>query len=186
MRCFAPGCEDADAGTGVCEAHRLEEVRAHVADALITEIILEDRRREALDQTLDARVSKLMDDVRPWTPPVEPLDPSLWSSADGSAYGLAVLSRACNAIRTAPGGLRNETVAREAYTVGGFVGGGEIAREHALREVCAASQAVGGADRAQMTDTAKRALAAGESEPLRAPSKPLTRLTKIKPRRRAA
>lgn len=81
-------------------------------------------------------------------------------------YGRKVLERACAEIRALQPGLRNMEIVRIAYTVGGFVGGGEIVEDDARLEVEEAAREVGGRDAAQMVDSARRALLAGAAEPL--------------------
>lgn len=95
---------------------------------------------------------------------------SSWETG-GSPYGLAVLNRAADDIRALRPGGRNMEIARIAYRVGGFVGGAELDRVVATQEVVSAARDVGGVDAAQMVDTARRALAAGEERPLNAPER---------------
>ena len=82
-------------------------------------------------------------------------------------YGGKVLERASAEIRALQPGSRNMEIARIAYTVGGFVGGGEIGEDEARLELEAAAREVGKDEGSIMADTARRALLAGAKEPIR-------------------
>ena len=52
---------------------------------------------------------------------------------NGTPYGLAALSKACENIRSAMDGTKHEVINREAYSIGGLVSGGELIESDAFR-----------------------------------------------------
>jgi hypothetical protein len=66
------------------------------------------------------------DDVEPHTPREHASDP---------AYGLGALRDACEQIRAAPIGTRDDTLNREGFGIGRLVGGGELLEATARREL---------------------------------------------------
>jgi Bifunctional DNA primase/polymerase, N-terminal len=79
-----------------------------------------------------------------------------------SRYGRAILERCLREVRTASEGQRNDALARWAFTVGQWVGGGEIDPNGVDRLLI---DACGDPDRRKTADTARRQLRAGLDYP---------------------
>jgi hypothetical protein len=64
----------------------------------------------------------------------------------GSRYGAAALDRACAAITSAPCGSQEETLNKEAYSIGSLVAGGVIERSAALTALLSAARSMASYD----------------------------------------
>lgn len=89
-------------------------------------------------------------------------------SGDGSAYGLAVLSRELDRLRAARKGARNHTLNRAAFAVARVVAGGELL-ESAARSALLSAAAIAGLTEHESQLTIDSAFAAGSRRPRSAP-----------------
>jgi hypothetical protein len=86
-------------------------------------------------------------------------------------YGAAALDRACSAISGAPCGDQELTLNREAYSIGGLVGGGVLERSTALNRITDAALSMPSYDsrrpwmRLQVVEKVNRAFAQGQQKP---------------------
>lgn len=87
--------------------------------------------------------------------------------ASTARYVNAALERACESIRSAPEGTRNDTLNREVYSVSGLVG---LDREHAQRELEAAAHDAG-LQPDEIAKTLSSAMTAGALAPREVPAR---------------
>lgn len=90
-------------------------------------------------------------------------------------YATVALERACDEVRSAPKGTRNDTINREAYSIGTLVGAGLVRHDDAEARLLEAMRAGGwdtGAIRTLHTVTLRRALNDGARNPRVIPDLP--------------
>ena len=93
--------------------------------------------------------------------------PSRPFAGETTVYAKTALERACAAIRSAPNGEQEATLNRESYSIGGLVGGGDLALETATAALLAAAKAMPAYREAWkgLEEKVRRAIADGAREP---------------------
>ena len=79
-------------------------------------------------------------------------------------YGLAALDSACNDVRSAPSGARNDTLNRNAFSIGQLVGAGALSEGLAVAGLIDAAQSAGLSDK-EAADVVRRAVSDGANKP---------------------
>jgi hypothetical protein len=90
--------------------------------------------------------------------------PPAWSQKDVRARLETALSRWCLEVATAPDGLKQDTLHRRSYTIGGLVGSGQV-QEHEAIERLERAGLESGLDAGRVRSTVKRSLERGSREP---------------------
>jgi len=88
-----------------------------------------------------------------------------------TAYGKAALENACDELRNAIEGTRNETLNKKAFSIGCLVAGTEIAEQDALQALTDAALS-SGLGRRETEKTINSGFSAGKKHPKSAPDKP--------------
>lgn len=102
--------------------------------------------------------------------------PQLSEAELGDRYATAALERACDEVRTAPKGTRNDTLNREAYGLGQLVGSGVLRHSDTEARLLDAMRAGGwdaNAVRTLHSTTLRRALNDGTRNPRVIPNRPV-------------
>jgi hypothetical protein len=90
--------------------------------------------------------------------------PPAWGQKDVRARLETALSKWCLEVATAPDGLKQDTLHRRAYTIGGLVGSGQV-QEHDALERLERAGLESGLDVARVRSTVRRSLERGSREP---------------------
>ena len=93
-----------------------------------------------------------------------PRPPRTASTGAPTAYGAAALSSAASRVSSAPAGVRNDTLNREAHSLGQLIAGGELEEAEAVAVLSDAANAAGLPD-AEARKTIASGIAAGKTTP---------------------
>jgi hypothetical protein len=156
--CGVPGCSRPGFWHGCCSLHHWEAFHAYGAG-----VLREIRRDLAIEDWYAARRED-EPDRRIHIAPVPLAD----RPRGGTRYGLAVLRSQLERVAACPEGDRNNTLARAAYLLGGYVAGGEIEMELATGGLVAAAETCGLPYR-EAKPVIRRGLLAGAKKPISAP-----------------
>lgn len=164
--CAVPGCSRPGYWEGVCTAHHEEAGRAYEIR------LLELAER---DQQIDAWIGKNEpigaeeEEEGGGTVHISSV-PASWQTQGGTPYGRTVLAKTVEKLALSANGVRNESLNRASYLIGGYVAGGEIAADLALRGLHLAAQSCG-LPRREAEATIRSGFQKGLRKPVTAPAR---------------
>lgn len=156
--CQVPGCPRPGYWHGCCSLHHYEAFHAYGCG-----VLREVRRDLAIEDWYAAR-SPAEPDQRIHIAPV----PLVHKPRGGTPYGISVLRSQLERVARAEPGTRNNTLARAAYLLGGYVAGGELELELVAGGLVAAAETADLRYR-EASPVIRRGLLAGMKRPICAP-----------------